>query len=215
MKTRTKRMSLGWCIALMCAFMFAQAPAAEAGDAGFIFEIDTASAVWFVDSPHFDLTNTSVAGITLDEFSLTVGDTSYQFDIVFAPTVTDTGGGLLTPTLTAPNPNVNADFSSDDVMTFTYTGFDRAESVAWIADMDLDGANGVITVNPFFDNGQGNATFYAEFSNGEVYRGTIPDQSPGVARFRVGNQIPEPTSLALLGLGAIGFAIRRRRRKTA
>lgn len=172
------------------------------------------------DQPIFTIENTSTAGESITALSLTIGDTSYQFDAVSPadPSEAATGATLLSPNR-IPNDWWNPSGSSD-VLAWSFSDFDAGEALTFSVDLDLDGlptgsfadARWVLFNNdfPFADP---NALLSVSFSDGSVAELTLPDGPfSGSYAFTSGSgtpsgpAVPEPSVPLLMGVGLLGLA---------
>ena len=149
----------------------------------------------------FRLENTSpVATTQITDFSVTIGDTMYNFDLVTNQTILSDTGSMLEPTL------VEGDTSHDGVRTdqiqYSFTGFDPTDRFSFNADIDQDSANtSELFDQILFNNGSAdNAIITVSFVDG-LETGTLsfmlPDdpEPKAVYTFDVsGETVPFPDS---------------------
>lgn len=186
---------------------------AQAATVGFALDIDMANA----NGPGFTITNLSdTASITGG--SLTLGDTSYNFDCV-TQVAAPSGGAV-----TVLTPEVNACFPGGgqrpDTIEFTTSGFDPGDAVSFYADVDPDFRDGTVSdpgivtdggsLSIAFSGSQSVFALAVDLTNPGVapygYVVTAEDDSGGLP------PVPLPASGLLLfgGLASVGL-IRRRR----
>lgn len=161
------------------------------------------------DFVRFILSNDSTAGITLDQFTFTIGDLSYNFDAV---TLGENPAG---GTATSKSPDAVNNVIRSDFIALDFTGFDSSESAEFFAEIDRDGApnssEDYMTV--FFNNGAApNSIATAFFSNGHSLSLTLPD-NPTNFQFSASAVVPLPAALPLFVAGLAGLGIAARRRK--
>lgn len=166
--------------------------------------------------PTFQLTNNSDPGLTLTAFTVTIGNTAFNYDGVQGVVL----GSLGSATLITPDTNTSGGVRSDTV-EYTFTGFDPGEAFQFEVDVDVDTNNTTEDYRTvLFNNGAApNAVVTVSFDNGSVLSQTMPDASPNLTAFTFAQTsavgaAPEAGTLALLGLGSLpiaGAVIRRRR----
>lgn len=191
------------------------------------------------NTPFITVENTSTSGVMIDSFSISIGDTSRNFDwarnkkapVEDQPLVAPDGGTVSA----APDIGDNAG-TNFDVLEFSFTGFDTGESFKFITDIDLDTDAGawLFFNETLFNNGTGvNSVAEVIFSNDQVLSFTLPDvagprnysterpyifevtaplqRSPG-RQAQQANPVPLPASapLILAGIAAIGLLRRRK-----
>ena len=168
--------------------------------------------------PTLTLTNISTTAL-LTQFSMTIGDTSRNFDEIY--TITAPAGG--SATLTAGSSSQSANNSATgrtNTFSVNFSGFDPSEFARWDVDIDIDNQNTFEDYRRvFFNNGTApNSLVSALFSDGRTVDLTLPDRANNLSsyRFTAATQVsavPVPAALPLLAtaLGALGFASRRRK----
>ncbi len=154
------------------------------------------------------------------EFSLSIGDTAYNFDSVFGEAATPAEFGIV-PALLSPD-RVDAAVRSD-VLNYTFTAFDPAEYFQFQVDLDPDSSGLPQTVDfqtILFDvDGSisaDNALVTVRFGDSTLLSGRLPDfaQSP-TTTYLFSQAVPEPTSFALVGIGGMGLMLAGWRRRKA
>ena len=205
----------GLTLALGC---LAAAPAA-AMPVSFELQIDLNSR----NSPILTLKNTSLTD-SLSAFQFTIGDTGFWFDEVslFASGTSDPGGDL-SVVLLSPSPNLQNDRVDSDLLSMTFTGFDPGDILVFELELDRDGNNGNVKDLVFFANGTApNSDIAVGFSDGSQVNVTLPENPsmPGdivtiSQAAPAAQQVTEPTTLGLLGIGLLGLAATVRRRRSA
>jgi len=176
------------------------------------------------DEPTFTLANTSTAGETITDLSITIGDTSYHFDAVGAAHPSE---ALVGATLLSPDRSQSVGFGSagrSDTLAWSFASFDAGESFTFSVDLDLDGSffgswtdARAVLFNNDFPFGDPNAVVSASFSDGSVAALTLPDgpwtggyafaSGPGSGGSASGGaSVPEPRAAGLLAAGLLGLA---------
>lgn len=163
------------------------------------------------DSPVLRIENQSRVPATLTKFRLTIGDTSKNFD----RTAVVSSLGASTRVRVTPNDNLNGD-SRSDVLEWNFTGLDPNERVDLGSEIDPDSTNGALDYRTvFFNNGGGlsnNSVLTVHFLQAGVSRiqsFTLPDQTPGQTSYIFSTPVPEPGTMATLGLGLLTIMISR------
>lgn len=199
---------------ILTAVLALGAGSATAATTGFNLELSGKA-----NAPHMTLTNTSTSA-TLDWFSFTIGDTTYNYDAVYD--IVGPAGGAVNIDTGDQRTRGSGRFDQIDL---SFTGFDAGESAIWRVDVDLDDVDSKEQFwSVLFNNGSAlNAVFTAGFSDQSVLSVTAPDAQPGPdtytfaanANARIG-AVPLPAGLPMLAgaLGIFGLMRRRARSKT-
>lgn len=111
--------------------------------------------------PQIALTNASDAGVLLTGFSLTVGDTTFNFDFV-RDEVASTG---VVPQLVSPD-RVNEGGVRSNVLAYTFTGFQVGSTFNFEADLDPDGGSPTTDFRQILFNSSPSAVATFTFSQG-------------------------------------------------
>ncbi|MHB1038689.1 MAG: PEP-CTERM sorting domain-containing protein [Pirellulales bacterium] len=181
--------------------------------------------------PYVLLTNyAETASIT--ELSMTIGDTTKNFDMVFPQVTAAPGIGY---TVNSPD-RVHGGVRSD-LVDMGFTGFAPGKTFLFRVDIDPDDA----AAGPYLDyrqtlfnayNPSKNAIITVKFSDGYSVTGSLPDfavyeepptpacsvgrsKNPVIEAYTYTKIVPEPSSLAILGVGTVGLLLLGWRRKTA
>lgn len=163
--------------------------------------------------PDFQLTNTSDPGVSITDFQLSIGDTTFNYDFVRNESVVSDPNNDLVFTLNTVG-RVN-DGSGDDILSYSFLGFDAGDSFRFEVDIDADGAGVIEDVRDVvFPAGSA----FVTFSNGNTRGNTFDAADPNGTSFQFTQNLPTtlapvpvPATLPLL-LGALvvgGFAMRR------
>lgn len=192
--------------ALLCLCSLAPT-AAHAASVSLVFQNGNDGGQPF-NTVEFLLANTSAPGINLTGFSMTVGDTTYNFDEVYLSRELFTGGNG-TETAQLLIGDRNQDSVVTDTFQYAFTNFAPAVNFRGQFDIDID--NGSFDVNSrqvLFNNGVApNAVASFTFSDGTSIEYTFED-GPELEVYTF--SIPTP-SAAWLPLVAGVAALRRRR----
>ena len=194
-------------LATSMAFFTAAANVAQAGLIGFTLVISGDTNV-----PTMSWTNNSTTA-KITSIDITIGDTGYNYD--FAQNIIDPSGG--SSTLITPD-TVNGGGVRSDHANFTYTGFDPGETASFDLDIDIDSADSVEDYRTvlFNNGGAANAVATVAFMDGSSMGSlmlTLPDGADDLSSYTFraeANDIPEPGTLALFGLGLAGLGFARR-----
>ncbi len=171
------------------------------------------------------LRNTSTAGESITSFSITIGDTGYEFDYIrdassSFPFYTISPGVTGVSVLTGNGFGGGAGFDRIDL---GFSDFDAGEQLDFELDIDETGFFGGIVTDArtvLFNNGlAANGTLSIGFDDGSSFDVTMPDADPSATSFVFGpsgsgmTPVPEPGTALLMGLGlaSMGLAGRRRR----
>jgi len=192
--------------ALASAVIALSAAAAHAGTVSFSLTNGSDGGMPF-NTAAFSLTNTSADGVRLTAFSLTIGDTQFNFDEIYQSAEQFIGGdGSQTALLTTGDRN--QDNGGPDLFAYSFTNF--GVGMSFRGQWDVDNDNGTWDYDSrtiLFNNGPAaNAVASFSFSDGSTIDYTFPDL-PILDTYTL--VIPSPGTLALLGVGAV--ATRRRR----
>lgn len=165
--------------------------------------------------PDIQLTNTSTdPTVSITDFQMTIGDTSFNYDFVRnEAVVTDSDNDFVFTLNTVGRVN---DGVGDDVLSYSFLGFDPGDSFRFEVDIDADGAGVIEDVRDVvFATG----TAFVTFSNGNTRGNTFAEGDPNGTSFQFTQNLPTtlapvpvPATLPLL-LGALAFggvALRRR-----
>ena len=220
--------SLGAAAALTIATLATQASAAPLA-----YELIIGGSL---DKPAITLQNMSASGAVITGFSITIGDTAFNYDMVWAQTpIIDTGTPM---SLTLDTPDTFPNAVRSDVVSFSgITGFGLGDQFLFRVDLDPDSVDSIVDYRSVLtNNGGDNAIISVDFlkdttagtldleitggltdykfvlaAGGGFQSSTTPVTPPGPGP----QAIPEPTSMALFGLGLAGFGVMTRRRRLA
>ena len=105
------------------------------------------------DNPTVRLTNTSEANVQLTDFSMTIGDTSREFDVITDPfNDTDPGEDLVSNLVIGDS---SQDLIGTDLYEFSFTGFNSNDLIRFYTEIDKDAQNtGEDYRSVFFNNGE-------------------------------------------------------------
>ncbi|MEM8981107.1 MAG: hypothetical protein AAGD04_16645 [Pseudomonadota bacterium] len=164
--------------------------------------------------PDFQLENTSDSGQQITNFSLSIGDTSYNFDFVRIQTVFNDPGADLNYTLETVGLTNNG--IGDDELRYSFTGFDAGDIFRFEVDVDPDSG---APSQDFRDILFPTAELRVTYDTGHILSQTLTTPNPNATNYQLGQTlaVPLPGGLALLG-GAGGLSLvlsRSSRRKTA
>ncbi len=186
--------------------------AADAGATPF-WTLELTASDW--DEPTFTLNNGSTAGETITGVSISIGDTSYNWDYLVA----SSGGAAVGATLLSPDLVNNDWFGQSNTLAFSFSDFDAGEAFTFSVDIDSDfdfsfgsneDARDVLFNNDGFIFSDPNAVVSVDFSDGSTLAYTLPDGpdlgsylfSPGAAPPAA---VPEPGAMLMLGFGLAGL----------
>lgn len=167
------------------------------------------------NAPDFTLTNDPLSFAPLESFTFTIGDTSFNFDVVqnIVPT-----GSLITPdTLN----NKGAPPARDDLFRIDNLGLAPGAVATWEADVDSDASEPPGSVpdsrDVFFNNASAsNSIATAYFGDGSQLAIELPDDDPGLSTYNYVAVVPLPAALPLFAGGLAGIAwVAHRRREQA
>jgi hypothetical protein len=157
----------------------------------------------------FSITNISGPGVTLDSWTMTVGDTQFLYDFLYLNKEQFLGGdGSQTVMLTQGEHDLDDGLGTD---SFAYAFTNLGPGVGFAGQWDIDFDNGAFNVDAravLFNNGDApNAVATFSFSDGSVAQYTFPDL-PVQETYSL--TIPAPGCIPIAGLGLLA-ALRRRR----
>ena len=163
--------------------------------------------------PDFTLENIStLSSAQITDFTLTIGDTSFNYELVKSQSAFNDPGADLLFDLKSPDESIRG--ISSDVIEYNFTGFDPGDIFQFEADVDPDvGVSGQDYRQMLFPT----AVLTVGFSNGETLSEILNPGDPNQSSYKFTQTgavpVPEPSSvgaLALLGLGAVATRLRRR-----
>lgn len=162
--------------------------------------------------PDFQLTNISDAGtgFQITDFTLTIGDTAFNFDFVRSQSVFVDTLGALSSTLNSPD--LINDNSGPDLIDYDFAGFDAGDIFRFEADVDPD--SGAV-VQDYRQILFPTSMLSVTFSNGATLSEILNPSSATQAGYTFSQvQVSEPATFALLGSFLIGgIALRRKTRR--
>ena len=182
---------------------------------------DTVAFTAFFSGDEIAIQNDSVGAWIITAFSVTIGDTGFNYDASNGVFAVGSGTSVLV------SPDGADDGVRSDLLSFTFTGFDPGERFDTDNDIDPDSGNAACcdAAGVLFDNGATqNANVSVTFQN-LLYPDKFPEyefllldstlpecegssQCQASANFEL---LPEPGFLLLLGASAAALAARRRR----
>jgi hypothetical protein len=201
-------MKLKFLLAAAAGLILSVSSVANAGiiDIDFIIGGNTYTEPWSV-------TNNSTDGLELESFVLDLRQLStYCFDIDSSSGCDTTGGQAFTPNsgviatdyvnYTLTNEAGGIDFL--DFLQINFNDFGFGETFSWLIDVDS------LSTPTVSGNDLIGSAVNVRMSDGNVYYGNLVavDGNSGASRFEI-SQVPEPSTLAILALGIMGFAARR------
>ncbi|MDX2118609.1 MAG: hypothetical protein SFY96_10545 [Planctomycetota bacterium] len=159
------------------------------------------------NTPAFTLTNTSADGVRLTSFSLTIGDTSFNFDEIYLNAEQFSGGDGTQAALLITGDRFQ-DNGGPDLFAYSFANFGAGVSFKgqWDIDKD-DGTWDYDARTILFNNGEApNAVASFAFSDGSSFDYVFADL-PVQDSYTLA--IPSAGTLPLLALGAASFTRRR------
>ena len=169
------------------------------------------------DNPTVRLKNTSEATVQLTDFSMTIGDTSREFDMITNPISDTDPGGDLTSTLVIGDSN--QDLIGTDLYKFSFTGFNSNDLIRFYTEIDEDAQNTSEDYRMvFFNNGENeNSVVTVSFFDGlnpGTLTMTLPDGDVAESYVFIaeGQTVPIPGALWLFGSGLIGVIVLKKRK---
>ena len=104
------------------------------------------------NQPRVLLVNGAATGVVIDEFALSIGDTSFNFDSATTDPISDADDDLLA-TLLAPDENSSGGLRTDTAL-FEFEGFNRGDVFGTRLEIDPDSGDGFVSYrNVLFNNG--------------------------------------------------------------
>ena len=145
----------------------------------------------------------------------TITDSTTNQNIAGAPNVTVTGD-LTANTLSLYNDDsaFQAAIADQNVLAFG-TSFDFRVTLSGDGIDAKSNGTATLAISVFDDSSPSNPLFNGpdETNNAAVFIQTNPDGTSSITQYQVVNSVPEPSSLALLTVGAIGIGVGMYRRR--